>query len=377
MQKHNKYKGKSNELFVSKQHVQRIAELINHQQPYFPEFLEVFTANPCNHHCTFCISADYRTEKKFLPEAVFYKAIEDAARGGTPKLRFCGGGEPLLHPRIHEFISFAAQHIDSVNLITNASMMKEETAAVIAAKCNEVRISLDAGDAPTYAAVHGTAEKNFATTLENIRQLILLRGTATAPFVELSFVAMQQNIHSLQSLIDIANAIGVDRLNITANTFQPAAEQTFILQQVENIVQANAGSNVQLYYHESPQDLFSSTSLPCPAFLLYGVITAEGDYYSSCHHVGQKQQLLGTLSSELSLPGLLSRPAVIEQQLQYAFGTGVKCDKLTTNPYNFILMHGIMQEAPVRDAVTTWMSRQIKKRPLIAQRSLLDKGGNG
>lgn len=360
MRNNNHYKGKSNELFLNEKHVHRIARLIKCNEPYFPEFLEVFAANPCNHRCTFCISADYRTQKKFISENIFYKAVEDAARGGTPKLRFCGGGEPLLHPCIKEFISFAAQHIHSVNLITNGSMMKDDTAAVIANYCNEVRISIDAGDAETYAAIHGTTAKNFNATIDNVRQLVVLRNNATAPFIELSFVAMEQNIASLQSLINIANEIGVDRINITANTFQPADDQLLIMAQVERIVSANPHSHVQLYYHQSPQDTFSGTSLPCPAFLLYGVITAEGDYYSSCHHVGQKQQLLGTLTDELSLADLLSRQDVRKKQLSYAFGAGMKCDKLITNPYNFLLVHDIMNCAETKDAITTWMSRHLQ-----------------
>lgn len=365
MRNSNHYKGKSNELFLNEEHVRRIARLIERSEPYFPEFLEVFTANPCNHHCTFCISADYRTQKKYINENIFYKAVEDAARGGTPKLRFCGGGEPLLHPAINEFINFAAQHIDSVNLITNGSMMKGDTAAVIANYCNEVRISVDAGDAKTYAAVHGTLAKNFYSVIDNIKQLILLRDNSTAPFIELSFVAMEQNIASLQGLIDIANEIGVDRINITANTFQSAEEQLLIMSAVENIVNANAGSIVQLYYHESPQDTFSETLVPCPAFLLYGVITAEGNYYSSCHHVGQRQHLLGTLGDDLSLAKLLSDAGVVEKQLNYTFGSCVKCDKLTTNPYNFILMHGIMNAAETRDAITTWMSKRLQKQKTV------------
>lgn len=354
----NYYKGKSNELFLNKKHLERLERLINNHEPYFPEFLEVFTANPCNHHCTFCISADYRIEKKFIKENIFYKAVEGASRAGVPKLRFCGGGEPLLHPNINEFITFAGQHIHSVNLITNGSMMKNATAEIISAYCNEVRISIDAGDAETYAAVHGTLKKNFDATIDNIRQLISLRQQATAPFIELSFVALEQNISSLSNLINIANEIGVDRINITANTFQPSEQQLQLMQQVEEVVHANHDSHAQLYYHESPRDTFSETSIPCPAFLLYGVITAEGDYYSSCHHVGQKQQLLGTLKDDLSLAELLSQQDVIEKQLRYAFETGIKCDKLTTNSYNYLLMHDIMKSADARNAVTTWMSRR-------------------
>lgn len=352
----NTYQGKSNELFINEAHVEAIEGLFRNK-PYFPEFLEIYPTNPCNHKCTFCISADYRTTKEFLDTNTIKNVLSDAADGGVKMVRFCGGGEPLLHPDMAEIIAFAKNKIASVNLITNGSMLKlTKLLTAIAENCNEIRISIDAGDSGSYAKVHGTTQKSFGELVINISKLLALRGTRTAPFVELSFVAIDENIDSLDKLIGLANEIGVDRLNISTSMMESQEKKRGIIKRIEESIEAHSNSKVELYWHDVEPDTFVDTELPCVASLLFGLVSANAKYFSTCHHVGNEIYELGDLTTSESFRRLLADPELIKKQLNYAFGKTTKCEKLLYGTSNYILLNGVMGNEKIRNEVTTWMS---------------------
>ncbi|NOQ72713.1 MAG: radical SAM protein [Crocinitomix sp.] len=355
----NKSICKAHTFSLDKRHADRIAALID-GEPFFPELLEVFPSKICNHNCIFCISAETNNLKGFMDPKIFYSLIKDASKGGTSRVRLCGGGEPLLHSNIADFIKFTASHIDSVSLITHGVNMKGDVLEAVAKHCDHVRISLDAGNSEVYAKMHGTSIRTFDVAINNIINLIEKRGKATTPIVELSFVAMNENIDSLDQLIKLANRIKPDAIGITTNTLERIEDQFLLYEQVQEIVKQNSDTLVEVKASVSHPDTFKETSEPCPSFLLYGLVTAEGRYFSSCHHVGLNINSLGSLTDGLTFKTLLSKPEVIQKQLKYAFGKDIKTDKLCKHPYNYRLMELIANSENAIDRVTTWMSENIE-----------------
>ncbi|AXG69056.1 molybdenum cofactor biosynthesis protein A [Kordia sp. SMS9] len=358
MEKASKFVGKAHDFILNERHVQKIDALID-GKPYFPELIEIFPSNICNHHCTFCISAESNSAKSFIDTEVFYNTIREAAQGGVSKIRLCGGGEPLLHKSIVNFITFASQHIESVSLITNGSLMTDAMREAIVNHCNDVRFSIDAGNAEVYAKMHGTSHKSFDKTLHHISKLIKSKGKAITPLVELSFVATSENIDSLPQFIEIATTLQPNSVNITTNTLAPLKSQIAMYKKVKAILNNHTGSNVPISANISHSDAFEETSEPCPAFLLYGVVTSKGTYYSSCHHVERNINSLGTIHRSYTLKTLLSDPKVIQKQLKYAFGKDVKTEKLYKHPYNEKLLELMVNSKQTLDKVTTWMSKNI------------------
>ena len=80
-------------------------------------YLEI--TNNCNLNCSFCIKNS--RPNKFMSESEF-KNILDKLKGYTKYLYFHLLGEPLLHPKINEFINIACNNF-KINITTNGYLI--------------------------------------------------------------------------------------------------------------------------------------------------------------------------------------------------------------------------------------------------------------
>ena len=77
--------------------------------------------NSCNLNCKFCIHT--KEQKRFIKLEDF-KIILNKLKGKTKYLYFHILGEPLLHPKINEFIAVAKKEGFFVNITTNGYLIK-------------------------------------------------------------------------------------------------------------------------------------------------------------------------------------------------------------------------------------------------------------
>lgn len=101
-------------------------------------YLEI--TNCCNLACAFCPPTVRR--QTFLQEDDFRRYLE-AIRGTTRHLYFHLKGEPLLHPRLGDFLEMAASQGFQVTLTTNGTLLFRWTAALLSARnLQQLNISL-------------------------------------------------------------------------------------------------------------------------------------------------------------------------------------------------------------------------------------------
>lgn len=83
-------------------------------------YLEI--TNICNLNCPFCIGN--RRDKKFLSFNEF-KSILEKVKNYTNYLYFHILGEPLMHPKINEFINYAKENNFYINITTNGYLINK------------------------------------------------------------------------------------------------------------------------------------------------------------------------------------------------------------------------------------------------------------
>jgi len=81
-------------------------------------YLEI--TNKCNLNCSFCIG---NTRPKKELSADEFKTILNSIKGYTNYLYFHILGEPLIHPKINEFINYAKEQSFNVNITTNGYLI--------------------------------------------------------------------------------------------------------------------------------------------------------------------------------------------------------------------------------------------------------------
>lgn len=141
-------------------------------EPPFPHILKIDTCNACNYRCVFCPQAKEAMSgakpKGCIDDALCRHIMKDAYDAGAREICLSAMGEPLLNPRLEEYIAFAKNlGYTYVFFNTNGYLMTEErSASILQAGVDSVKFSINAGK-ENYALVHGIDA--FDRVVQNLR----------------------------------------------------------------------------------------------------------------------------------------------------------------------------------------------------------------
>lgn len=177
-----------------------------------PLYIEVSPVGACNHRCTFC-AVDYIGYKStFMDLDVFKKSIDSMKGKGCKSIMFAGEGEPLLHPKISDFVDYTklVGEID-VSFTTNAYKLSQEFVAQSLSKISWIKVSFNGGTPETYAKIHRTKESDFHVVVDNIRFAVDYRNrNGINCAIGLQVLLLPDNHHTISSLCEHAKDLGVD-----------------------------------------------------------------------------------------------------------------------------------------------------------------------
>jgi len=196
-----------------------IADGKSYGGPYHVEF---HPADRCNIECFFCSTAAIRGTDE-LPIPRFEELLGELKAAGTRSIRLAGGGEPLFHRQIKPFLrAVVASGIPIENVTTNAVLLDEEIAdLLLAARCDQITVSLNTGDAATYATMMQTPARNFDRVLKNVKGLVGRRRHAGSktPIINLQFLVWQENFRQIPSMYALARELEVDTIQFNGLAF--------------------------------------------------------------------------------------------------------------------------------------------------------------
>jgi MoaA/NifB/PqqE/SkfB family radical SAM enzyme len=137
-----------------------------------PLCLDIETASICDLACPFCFREYLATPDKIIDEKKCYDLIDQAVELGIPSIKFNWRGEPLLHPKLPDFINYAKKNgILETMINTNATNLNEKMAnRLIDSGLDFLIYSFDGGTKETYEKMRpGRFGKNsFDKVYQNI-----------------------------------------------------------------------------------------------------------------------------------------------------------------------------------------------------------------
>lgn len=143
----------------------------------FPLFIDIEVTSLCNLSCPFCATTyrGQRITKGFAAPDTVKKIIDEGAEKGLYGVKFNIRGEPLLHPRIHEFVRYAKEKgLIDVYFNSNALLLTEETSRkLIDAGLDRISISFEGYTREVYERYR--VGSNYDVVLSNIEKLQSLR----------------------------------------------------------------------------------------------------------------------------------------------------------------------------------------------------------
>ncbi len=166
--------------------------------------------NGCNLNCTMCIRHSWEENTGMMSENTFAKILSGLDQfDPVPTVSFSGLGEPLLHPKIIEWVEKAKQKGAKVELITNATLLdKKMSLGLIDAGLDILWVSIDGAAPESFNDVRLGAQ--LSEVIRNVRQFKGLRhgGHHPRPQIGVAFVAMKDNIADLPKVMQLARSLG-------------------------------------------------------------------------------------------------------------------------------------------------------------------------
>jgi len=198
----------------------------------FPSQLVVDSTELCNLACVHCVHPQFKKSEfysgKCLDPDLSHKAVDEVATTGKDLcdyIRYTGNGEPLLHPKIFDMLTYAVERVDaSITITTNACTRKtEKIEALIATGLDIIDISIDAHTPETYASirVHGDLDLTRANVL---RLIEMSKAPGCRTKVVVSYIEQPQNQHETADFEQYWQDQGADyvvirRLHTNAGAF--------------------------------------------------------------------------------------------------------------------------------------------------------------
>ena len=181
--------------------------------PYFPNIMNIETTNVCNLSCRICPGRD-EAHQGFLDFDFFHERIlPELSNCPVPRFWLHFNGEPLLHPRINEFISCLTGRGYFARLSTNGlPLVPKVIDGLITSRLDQVVVSIDSTSSETYRSIRGSTK--FGRLIENIHALIEAkeRAGSTLPSVQVQMVRWSCNDDEVLDFVNFWGREGVDSI---------------------------------------------------------------------------------------------------------------------------------------------------------------------
>ncbi|MBN1631660.1 MAG: radical SAM protein [Thermoleophilia bacterium] len=209
-------------------------------------------------------------------------------------------GEPLLHPKLFDFLRQAKEAGLWVRLVTNASLLNEKRGReLVDLGLDELHVSLNAGTAETYAKIHGVAAATFERVLGAIRAVRDAREKAASqsPVIETSFVVQADNYMEPVPWVEVVAEAGADivtfsalgaappeaPVQLTDDQFQEAKRQ---VEQAVGVARSK-GLEVRGTFGARAESGTSFSAdiyryMPCYIGHIFALVTADGRLHPCC-----------------------------------------------------------------------------------------------
>ena len=211
---------------VSRERKREIIEAIVSGKPTKgPVHAEIDLTDRCNVACYFCNQQDVRTKEQISIEHL-RSLVDEMAAAGLKSVRISGGGDPLFHRDVLEFLDHLhARGVVVDNLTTNGALLNAEVARrLVENEAREVVISLNAVDEADYHRMMQVPPKIFHQVLANVRHLVSSRGEKRRPEVVVQFLLDRGNYERLPEMYELGRSLDSDRISIGLVLFVPTPQ---------------------------------------------------------------------------------------------------------------------------------------------------------
>lgn len=171
-----------------------------------PQRLDVVSVNVtdrCNLTCRHCGVVPRAAGPSALESGQIRRLVDEARDLGAREFTL-SGGEPMVREDWADLLRYAAAKFRVVHLFTNATLIDQERARLIADLGVDIQISLDGASDAVHDNLRGQGA--FGRTLEGIENL---RRSGAGERITINYCVMRINLDNIFPTLDLAEEMGI------------------------------------------------------------------------------------------------------------------------------------------------------------------------
>lgn len=250
----------------------------------------------CNAKCTFCFSRIYQTEdyrRAWVRSTDLRKVISKCAKCGVKTVRYCGGGEPLVHPEIENILGFPREFGLKLTLITNGDLLNRRTCEKLVASVDNLHWSVNAATDQTRIKVHrpGPGANQLSESRRWIRWIVeeaKQRQNESPMLIWATYLLIPENIDEITTAARQMRDLGIKSVS-----FRPVYHGLHTKWTSEMIRKCQAALREVIEYADPPRFyIFTPSRISAVAANLN-----PNDFFSRCYSRELRTVLESTISS--------------------------------------------------------------------------------
>jgi MoaA/NifB/PqqE/SkfB family radical SAM enzyme len=271
-----------------------------------PLCVDIETASICDLACPHCFRDYIMTPDKIMSKELYEKIISSVVKMNVPSIKLNWRGEPLLNPKISEFIDYAKKNgVLEVMINTNATKLNQATAEkLINSGLDQIIFSFDGGTKKTYDKMRpGRFSQNkFEDVYENIKNFHFLREKMGSKFptTKIQMVLTKDTRQEIKNFHQLFNEY-VDDVTVIhyhergGNMSQLSSENK---EKIDNYTKKNnLPSDTPFMVSADNQIYLSTERKPCPQIFQRLMVTFDGRVGMCCHDWGA-QHCVGVIDKK-------------------------------------------------------------------------------
>jgi MoaA/NifB/PqqE/SkfB family radical SAM enzyme len=183
-----------------------------------PSYVQIEPVGQCNLRCRMCPIQFREDGPPFGPPAFMTFETFTALMDGLPTLRelhLQGLGEPLMHPRFFDMVSYAAARGVTVTTNSNLLLLNSRRAErAVSCGLSRMYVSIDGATEQTYERIR--VRGRLDRLLRNVGLLVDTRSRngGGLPRLDMVVVVMRQNLHELAGLVRLASELSMESVYV-------------------------------------------------------------------------------------------------------------------------------------------------------------------
>jgi radical SAM protein with 4Fe4S-binding SPASM domain len=181
--------------------------------PTFPRCIDVELTNICNFRCLMCPTGigSIKRKKGYMEDEVFNKILKEIEYYNTP-IRLVRCGEPLLHPKLIEYIRILKSIGSIVHINTNGFLLDEDMMDnLLDVGLDSFKFSFQGVDRRSYNEMRN--KDFFQELLDKVKVFYEKRGDSDKPFIQVSTTITYESSEQVKSFREKLNH-NVDLLTV-------------------------------------------------------------------------------------------------------------------------------------------------------------------